>query len=513
MNYERFFTNGEGGMGVEELDFSTKEDFDLLMGWLHGEEVCKEKFPAFYETCVNARRKSGKVSSMREGGKGFLDGVSVSMPVLGQEREEYEIMGNTCLTEEPGFVLQRIEVLDPSGGVIVRTADADMLKGYTRLCLKLPKAQAGTFIKIVYFAVWSETDTLYGKVASRLVNLNYGVGPGIASFSLSKPVPGHGRDTVMVVYNRSPVKKEDVDYNYIERIKSGKQRAYLEVQGTAKMMSGAVIRSVDFENIELRLHCPGRGDADYARKITEDVFPLLKLPEKERAGKDFQIEFLNDWKDWGVDLPSARLPIRDKVDFEMNIPYELTNGMQGSLIASSTLEEVGNNVFHGAKLYLLWGCLAKDTYVNMANGSVKLIGEIKIGEMVLGRHGGQRVENVYTGQEEELICLQLETGRSICATKDHVFCTQDGNKKAGELCGADMLMTMDGPMELTGIYPVEGGQVYNLDLDGDGCFYAERILNGDLKKQNHVFKMAVQPCEETFLLSREIKELKQFMRE
>lgn len=500
-----------------EIDFSSQEEFDMIMEWMHGEETCQQQLPEFYASCVNARIQPEKKS----GDIGFADDVAISFPVRMPETGSMFVEGRTCLTDKPCLLVQRMELIDGEGQVIRQSSEAEMFQDDRKVFMELSKADWDKAAGILYCAVWkSKEGRMEGRMAAGTAGLWGEGGPGIKSVILEKPSAKNGRDTVVVLYNRRPGGNErDFDYCYPEKIEEGKQRTYLELECTVQMMEDAVIRRVDYGNILLKLICPGRGMVQYGKKITEKVFPLLGLPEEERRNKDFKIEFLDkgadgNWSDWGVPLPNERLPIRDKVDLELRIPYELVNGLKGTLVVSSSLEETGANLWKADKLYLLWGCLEENTRIEMADGSSKCIRDIRIGESVRGKNGFSKVLNIIQGQEEQLLCIETAGGVRICSTEDHIFCTSRGNIKAGELCGADLLKTTQGDAAITGIYPVKGGTVYNLDLEGDGFFYAEGIQNGDFKNQNRLFcsrKAILSP--EVMQLGRELNRMKELMKE
>ena len=127
MNYKKFLVNTGNNMSVTDLDFSKEEDFNMLMGWMHGEDVCKEKFPLFYERFVKAAAVPGRMKEEQ----GFKDGISLSLPLYDTKRDVYVVQGKTCLTDEPQFILQRIEVRGAGDELIAQTSDADMFQDYT----------------------------------------------------------------------------------------------------------------------------------------------------------------------------------------------------------------------------------------------------------------------------------------------------------------------------------------------------------------------------------------------
>ena len=55
------------------------------------------------------------------------------------------------------------------------------------------------------------------------------------------------------------------------------------------------------------------------------------------------------------------------------------------------------------------GCLGEQTLITMADGNQREIREIKAGDTVYTGKGDAEVTNIYSGEEQEIICMETET--------------------------------------------------------------------------------------------------------
>lgn len=135
-----------------------------------------------------------------------------------------------------------------------------------------------------------------------------------------------------------------------------------------------------------------------------------------------------------------------------------------------------------------WGCLAKGTFIATPNGEVP-IEILRTGDRVITENGRvASIRNAYRGMEEEpLVVICLENGREVIATISHPFLTDHGMEIANKLMRGHQLKTLDGNfVQVAETYadffgPIE---VYNLELEGDGIFFANGIASGDFVLQN-----------------------------
>ena len=141
------------------------------------------------------------------------------------------------------------------------------------------------------------------------------------------------------------------------------------------------------------------------------------------------------------------------------------------------------------QVFLQWGCLGEQTLIAMADGSQREIREIKVGDMVYTGQGNVEVINIYCGMEQEIICIETETGKRLLLTGGHPVMTEEGWVRANDLNAGMCIITADGKAEkMKGLYMMPyNKKVYNLELkENDLQLIAEGIIVGDFMKQNHM---------------------------
>ena len=70
----------------------------------------------------------------------------------------------------------------------------------------------------------------------------------------------------------------------------------------------------------------------------------------------------------------------------------------------------------------------EDTMIMMADGSMKKISEIRIGDCVMTEMGYIKVSNIYSGQENSLVKIISSSGLNITLTTEHIIKLADGWK-------------------------------------------------------------------------------------
>lgn len=159
-------------------------------------------------------------------------------------------------------------------------------------------------------------------------------------------------------------------------------------------------------------------------------------------------------------------------------------------------QPVKGKILEGRAPYLIieWGCLDKDTMIEMADGGRKRIREIVIGDMVCTAVGGGgrecaaagRVKNVWRGMEAGCRLITVENGQNIKATGNHPFLTADGWKLADKLRAGDKMLAAGGKEQnVTAVETVEEVcEVYNLEFDAPSIVFANGFQTGDFLVQN-----------------------------
>lgn len=490
-----------------EIDFSNIEQFDFIMQFFGSEEQCRKELPMLHKLCRNTVDQC----RMKAENKPGHDRLFVACPSYDMASGCADIYAEASLIDDMAFQAQTLCVTDRNDRIIYR--DYGVETGTDRVFLKgrLTNLEQMDSINIYYCCMWTEKgEFLKAGVIGRTITLQEIEAPGIKSFRLTNPVHKKtGQDEcIVVVYRRVSASRESrIDYTYLENINSCGQELYLEVTGELEMADpDAVIEKVDKKNIILRL--TAGTTAEY-----QDIENRLSWNMEQYApdsGKGRKYKFSFDY-DWGTYVPSERLPIKKPVDFYLEIPYMLTTGKKGCLIASSI--DIGQSAHSVSRLLLLWGCVHEETLIRMADKSEKKIKDIKIGDYIDTIQGARPVTNIYTGMEETLVTVETKGGHQIVCTADHVVATEKGNKRVDALNGTDRLMTEDTPVDITGIYPCEGGRVYGIQLEReeDEFFFCNGLLSGGFSVQNRRHVRAERPSDDLLRLCQEINIMKKYL--
>lgn len=143
------------------------------------------------------------------------------------------------------------------------------------------------------------------------------------------------------------------------------------------------------------------------------------------------------------------------------------------------------------------GCFAGDTQITMADGSIKLVKDIKVGDLIRNPVSLKpiRVGAVSVGDELKPLLRIVAGGKEIKVTEDHPLITRRGTRPASDVGIADELMSGDGLgwHRVETVTPFEdpnGPLVYNLALDKDDSLggathlvVANGLASGDLMAQ------------------------------
>ncbi|GAA0134494.1 hypothetical protein YSY43_13340 [Paenibacillus sp. YSY-4.3] len=140
-----------------------------------------------------------------------------------------------------------------------------------------------------------------------------------------------------------------------------------------------------------------------------------------------------------------------------------------------------------AQIFIQWGCVARDTEIIMADGTLKRADQIQIGELVRSAEGGSvQVKKVLTGHEVELYKISTSE-RSVRMTPDHIVCTEDGLLPAIDVQVGMRLRTVSGLEEVIAVeWSDYEDKVYNFEFEQETILIGNGLLLGDSMLQNRV---------------------------
>lgn len=186
-----------------------------------------------------------------------------------------------------------------------------------------------------------------------------------------------------ICYNRIPLSEEDVDYIYLDSFNpaTGKQRLWAPLAADVVLdeANSNPFYQIDITTFTLKMDS-GKGFVQYITEGRKDE--VISVFTKTDQGFSFDLN-----EEWKADVPSSRLPARDRIDLYFNVAFQRQNDTLGSLDFSSRRSETsGGNVSLGW-LNLLWDCVAKGTLVRMADGSDRPIENLRVGDSTLDTLG------------------------------------------------------------------------------------------------------------------------------
>lgn len=141
---------------------------------------------------------------------------------------------------------------------------------------------------------------------------------------------------------------------------------------------------------------------------------------------------------------------------------------------------------------IMYGCLAKDTLILMADGSRIRIDSIQVGDLIqsgIAGHRVQRVVNIWQGMEKKLVRIRTHEC-TLSLTESHPVLTPAGVVRASKLqTGMEVCLEGGNTEKIIDIEEIDYTDlVYNLTLEDKSNPYlvAERFIVGDMNLQNTV---------------------------
>jgi hypothetical protein len=481
-----------------------------------GEQIVKEKLPVLYNALrTTALISQGEVKEKET--EGFEDGAEIGIIKWDKESHSLVIKASTSLVSKALYIDEKIEVRTSKDEHVATFAQTTKETDHTKLVLCSdfdPADYASNVLEIDYTSHWAEATNgqLKGFLSSRNIESQIYLSGEVKEVHLLKPVKKDStqESPINICYNRRPVAEEEIDYIYEESFDpaAGKQRLFAPLSAWVEFEDDSdPFRCIDLSTFDLKLDCQN-GIARYTKTDRE-----IPLQDRFVKGQDAPAKYTNGFffdldPDWKTNVPSNRLPQKDKVDIYFTVQYVRESGDRGSIQISSTLAPpIPSNAALSRCLHILWGCLSKGTKILMADGCERPIETIKIGDLVQMNTNGYTAvvtQCIRGNEKDDMIHFHTLNGLDLVCTKDHPIVTDKGAMRASEVTGNCHFIHQTGEiLKLTGIWEVPGDEVYNLELcpqendpsSKEGCtFFAEGILVGD----NNMQALVKAPTNEIF---------------
>ncbi len=334
-------------------------------------------------------------------------------------------------------------------------------------------------------------------------------------------------DNIIVLYAREPRDNETNtwDYKFPENAaKDNKVQTKLNYSGTITVKDGHEIKGFSYAGFGLELYYQGLDEPtatyNYEQSIVGTYFELSE------DKKTCTFNYGKGDADWNCKLDLSAYDVsciqKLKSYFYITVYNKKTKQDNMITIVINSTEDKTKQCFEteGTTIYIppisiRWGCFHKNTRIKMADGSEKEIKDIQIGEMVLtADEKAIKVQNVYTGHEHELICIQTENGREIQVTESHPIGTENGLVRAKDIhIGDVVVMPWEENSKVKFIFKCPYDDiVYNLELEEPKELIANGIVAGDFIVQN-TMPASKRKSQRTEEAEETIKQLKSLLRE
>lgn len=191
----------------------------------------------------------------------------------------------------------------------------------------------------------------------------------------------------------------------------------------------------------------------------------------------------------------------DVIQLNLNLTATMADASKVNITVTS--DQSGNlpeqqplNTAFIDSLQFYWGCLAAETPITLADGSLKTARDVRIGDQVRGRDGQPlTVYGVKTGVERKpMIAIETVSGNRLLTTDGHPILTEAGVKAARSIERHDRIAEAEGFSEVLDVSEVSyDGVVYNLmlrdaagELPDQAVFLASGMFVGDNAMQTRV---------------------------
>lgn len=481
-----------------EWDFSNPAHEAYFLNCFNGEETMRQEYPVLYGMLRHTKMLAGEDGEARHalktgGAAGYVDRAHIHELVVRKSnrnddagQNDLYCMGCTSLVSVKPAVHVTLEIYK-NGKRIARNFQTRTNVQYLELeCLA---EESGDLtpdddVKALISCFWNEpeSDILRGGYMQETLRLEGG--KYVADVVCENPRKRiAGEDTIVISYGRGSAGNVDYCYPEGKRDKDGNQRVTLNVNGSVKLSDAVFLR---YKDHDMSMFSVTKGVITYNGAA----------PVCEKTENGFSWKYDLEWQD---SIESSVKYGQHQYEFDMRLEFVVQDKdgkeQEQYIDVSSVNSEAGSNIVIVPPMTLLWGCLGRDTLVRMADGSVKKISEIVVGEWVATPGGSAAVSKVWTGREEEIYHIKTDSGREILATGEHQFRTDGGYVRVLDLTSSTRLMTDEGgTMQAVYCYAqAYQDTVYSLDLEDGDSFFAAGFVSGTMKRQNMVCGQNILP--------------------
>jgi|GEM_PF-1833232 len=227
----------------------------------------------------------------------------------------------------------------------------------------------------------------------------------------------------------------------------------------------------------------------------DDIVQKQEEFDEEHRCTKMTFIFPDNWRNI-LDYSTVGYQAYDSVDFYNSFAI-LMSSKELTMPVSVSVKSDGKDYdllnIKSAKLFIQWGCIARDTEIVMADGTIKRADEISIGEYVRSADGDSvQVLKVLSGYESELFKV-CTANRFVRMTHDHPVATEHGIQPASDLQPGMLIKTIDGLEQVTAADWCEyRNKVYNFEFEKETLIIGNGMIIGDSLLQGKMLQSKVK---------------------
>jgi len=513
------------GCNSVELDFSYPPHADYFLQKFGGKELLKSEFPLVYEAFLNTQKEHAEK-------KPAADNADSGAPGYGMVDNNFYINGliydpktdvftglNSYLKEQQISMIVSGALTDKTHNVILDSCfeiydrpfkdSADTELKYPSI--NLVREEDSVITSNADYTMVKRPSAVNGKCTlSHNALKEYaaikilGGSSLVDSFTIDDPKTSK-TGNILILYNRTAGEGEDTKYYYpdVSKDSNNMVEVNIPIKGSIKFKSDVTKAqySTTSQTTDILVEFSDNGSISFNYKPEE----IKNFFAWDAPTHTLSFSFPRDWK---TKLNTSDLGTNTvltlRCSFYLDVTYGENISIVGCCINSVSTLGPGEQYYNSTKpsvrvplITVRWGCFGKDTKITMADGTQKLISDIKAGDQVLSeKKESLTVKELIYGHEDAVIYMKTDAGEELAVSESHPVVTQRGIVAARDLNAGDLLVRADGSQaSLAALYKKDyHDTVYNLKIDSvPRVIIANGFLAGDFEAQNDP---ALTPKEE-----------------
>ena len=512
------------------MDFSNPQDAKEVLESFGGEELLKTKFPKVYDSFLRTVEKHknekllNNMSQSNDNGfksEAFAGAITIGKNKLNGKKtiltatEEGQISGITCVQGKEKW--SRAYITSQMKNITNGVEKARVIKTSSVLIAhenNYSQVQEKKLTDIISFSRQKIQNTIKSKAilkgdgtmevmeaSSDIFTTEDCVTP-VENIEIYAPRSYKSNNPILMMYNRTPDGDEVADYSYPENkliVGTHKVETWFPIKGKIKFVNGfkPLRFSLESKGNKPQLQYKGEGVCDYNYKFKE-IASCFKVSESDSQVMEFELKL-----DWKNKLDITAYTTDHKANIGLHFFFYITAEIEGF----KEEEEIGivistvNSLSSGEEYYITkygenaylpytfikWGCFGKNTKIQMADKSFKLVSELKKGDKLLGEDDKVlNIKDMVSGDEEIIFCIKTKGNKKIHVSGTHPILTSNGGMRAQDIKAKMKLICADGSEdEVEFNYTKKyNDKVYNIVTDGSDWVLADGIWAGNFDLQN-----------------------------